>query len=147
MNNKPRDHHFVPVFYLKQWASSTTGKVIEYSVKHGNFVAKPVGPKSTGFETDLYAFPELPPDIAQHVEEQFLAKADNEAALALQRFVSWDHSPWSGEMRVAWARFIMHLILRHPDAVAEMRAASKMAWDERDPETQRRYEEIRKPDD
>jgi hypothetical protein len=73
MDNKPRDHHFIPVFYLKQWASSTTNKVIEYSIKHCNFIAKPVGPKKTGYQTDLYSFPELPPDTAQHIEDVFFA--------------------------------------------------------------------------
>ncbi len=71
ISNKPRDHHFIPVFYLKQWCGPDK-KLIEYTVKHGNFIAKPVGPKGTGFQTDLYAFPELPPDIAQHMEDVFL---------------------------------------------------------------------------
>src|SRR3979490_2304584 len=60
-NNKPRDHHYVPVFYLKQWCGPNN-KLIEFTVKHGNFIAKPVGPKGTVFQTDLYAFPELPSD-------------------------------------------------------------------------------------
>ena len=28
--NAPRDHHFIPAFYLKQWAGPD-GKVIEYA--------------------------------------------------------------------------------------------------------------------
>jgi hypothetical protein len=59
-NNKPRDHHCIPVFYLKQWRGQNK-KLIEYTVKHGKLIARPVGAKGTGFQTDLYAFPELPP--------------------------------------------------------------------------------------
>lgn len=148
MNNNPRDHHFIPVFYLKQWASSATKKVIEYSIKHGNLVAKAVGPKKTGFQIDLYSFPELPPDIAQHMEDVFLRKSDNEAALALQRIIGWDKSEWPSNMILAWSRCVMHLLLRHPDAIAEMRVAAKAIWDASGEEPQRRYEEeVRKPGD
>jgi hypothetical protein len=31
-NNKPRDHHYVPVFYLKQWCGPNN-KLIEFAVK------------------------------------------------------------------------------------------------------------------
>jgi Protein of unknown function (DUF4238) len=148
MDNKPRDHHFVPVFYLKQWASSSTNKVIEYSIKHGKFLAKPVGPKGTGYQTDLYSFPELPPNISQHIEDVFLRHSDNEAARALQRILAWDKSEWPPNMIQAWARCVMHLLLRHPDAIAEMRVAAKQIWEGTGEEAQRRYEqEIQKPGD
>jgi Protein of unknown function (DUF4238) len=55
----PRDHHFIPVFFLKQWVAEN-GKLVEYTIKHDKLIAKPVGPRSTGFEIDLYAFDELP---------------------------------------------------------------------------------------
>ena len=146
MNNKPNDHHFVPVFYLKQWVSSATKKIIEYSIKHGKFIVKPVGPKGTGFQSGLYSFPELPPELAQHMEDVFLRHSDNNAALALHRILAWDKSAWPPEMIQAWARCIMHLLLRHPDAIAEMRVAAKAIWQSTGVEAQRRYEaEIKQP--
>ena len=48
----PRDHHFIPVFFFKKWAGAN-GKVVEYSIKYGKLIAKPVGPRSTGYEFDL----------------------------------------------------------------------------------------------
>jgi hypothetical protein len=48
----PRDHHFIPTFYLKQW-TDPNGKLIEYTIKRGNLIAKPVGPRATGYETDV----------------------------------------------------------------------------------------------
>jgi hypothetical protein len=54
----PRDHHFIPAFYLRQWCDHTV-KLIEYTIKHGKLISKPVGPNATGYEFDLYAFPEL----------------------------------------------------------------------------------------
>jgi Protein of unknown function (DUF4238) len=148
MDNKPRDHHFIPVFYLKQWASSSTKKVIEYRKPRDNFVSKPVGPRKTGFQTDLYSFPELPPEIAQHIEEVFLQHSDNYAALAHQRILTWDKSAWPAEMIQAWARCIMHMLLRHPDVVAEMRVAAAAIWQAAGGESQRIYDqEVRKPGD
>ncbi len=78
----PHDHHFVPVFYLKQWA--TDGKLIEYSIKHGKFLSKPVGPRGTGFERDLYTFPGLPEEIASFLESVFLQRNDHGASQALK---------------------------------------------------------------
>jgi hypothetical protein len=148
MNNKPRDHHFIPVFYLKQWASSSTKKIFEYSQPHGKFVPKPVGPDSTGFQRDLYAFPELPPDVAQHIEDVFLRDADDKASRAHQRILAWDKSPWEPEMMKAWVRCIMHMHLRHPDVIGEMRVAAAAIWQASGGESQRIYEQdIRKPDD
>ncbi len=129
MNNKPRHHHFIPVFYLKQWTASSTRKVIEYSQPYGKFIPKPVSPDYTGFQRDLYSFPELPPDIAQHIEDVFLRHSDNKAALAHQRILAWDKSPWPPDMMEAWARCIMHMLLRHPDVIVEMRAAASTIWE------------------
>ena len=77
----PRKHHFIPVFYLKQWA--TGGKLIEYAKKRGRFIWKSVGLDATGFQRDLYSFPELPSPDAQHIEKVFLNYADQKAAHAL----------------------------------------------------------------
>ncbi|WP_084801223.1 DUF4238 domain-containing protein [Bradyrhizobium sp. Tv2a-2] len=78
----PRDHHFIRAFYLKQWANPS-GKLIVYARKGGKVIAKPVGPRATGFERDLYAFPELPPDRAQFMEQIFFNYADQKASEAL----------------------------------------------------------------
>jgi hypothetical protein len=36
----PRDHHFIPVFYLKQWVGSS-GKLIEYSINTASSFPNP----------------------------------------------------------------------------------------------------------
>jgi hypothetical protein len=40
-------------------------------------------PCSTGYERDLYGFPELPHDAAQHLEQEFFAYADQKASDSL----------------------------------------------------------------
>lgn len=144
--SQPRNHHFLPVFYLEQWAVSG-GKLVEYSIKNKKLISKPVGPAATGFQRDLYAFSDLPPDQAQHIERVFFDYADRVASQALQKHLASDKRPWSSELRSAWSRFVIGLHLRHPDAIAELRAASKASWDQNHDESQRAYEELRKPDD
>ena len=66
----PHDHHFIPAFYLTQWAV-TDDELVEYCIKHHKLIAKPVGPRATGYVRDLYAFPEFPPEHhAQHLEAE-----------------------------------------------------------------------------
>jgi hypothetical protein len=66
----PRDHHFIPVFYLSQWTGSGD-KLVEYTIKRDKLIPKSVGPKSTGYEIDLYKFPDLPPASSQYLEQVF----------------------------------------------------------------------------
>jgi hypothetical protein len=49
---------FHPRLYLRQWCNRA-GKLVEYTIKHDKLIAKVVGPNATGFEFDLYAFPEM----------------------------------------------------------------------------------------
>ena len=54
--NAPIDYHFIPAFFLAQWADGT-GKLVEYTVKHDKVIAKRVGPRATGYDQHLYSFP------------------------------------------------------------------------------------------
>jgi hypothetical protein len=143
----PRKHHFIPVCYLQHWCSSKDGKLYEFAIKHGKFVSKRVGPRRAGFEEHLYSFPELPADAAQHLESSFLQLVDSDAAIALRRHLTMTADPWPPKLRSAWSRFLMSLLMRHPDVMSEFRAATKSLWSKGRDETQRNYEKIRKPED
>jgi hypothetical protein len=144
--NIPRDHHFIPAFYLKQWADPH-GKLIEYTRKGGKLIPKPVGPHSTGYERDLYAFPELPPDAAQFMEQVFFAYADQKASDALDNHLGIVSFPWTAELVSAWSRFVIAIHLRHPDAMPELRAAATSIWDASGVDCQARCDATRKPTD
>lgn len=144
--NIPRDHHFIPAFYLKQWASPD-GKLIEYTRKGGRLISKSVGPRSTGYERDLYAFPELPPEAAQFMEQVFLAYADQKASDALDNHLGLASWPWTGELVSAWSRFVIAIHLRHPDAMPELRAAASSIWQASGADSQASYEVMRRPTD
>ena len=142
----PRDHHFIPAFYLKQWAGPD-GKLIEYTRKGGKVIAKPIGPRSTGYERDLYAFPELPADAAQFMEQVFFAYADQKASDALDNHLGIASLPRTSELVSAWSRFVIAIHLRHPDAMPELRDAATSIWGASGADYQARYEAIRKPTD
>jgi hypothetical protein len=142
----PRDHHFIPAFYLSQWCGPTQ-KLIEYTIKHGKLIPKPVGPDATGFEFDLYAFPELPPHQSQFIEQKFFDYADRTASAALKLYLTNKAAASTPELISAWSRFVIALHLRHPDAMPELRAAAQALWDGSGKASQREYERIRKPED
>jgi hypothetical protein len=81
--NAPLDHHFIPAFFLAQWTDAN-GKLIEYTKRAGKVIAKPVGPRATGFERELYSFPELPADAAQFIEQNM----QSELPPTLSKFIS-----------------------------------------------------------
>jgi hypothetical protein len=141
----PRDHHFIPQFYLKQWCIN--GKIVEYSIKNTKLIAKRVGTKGTGFQADLYSFPELPPVQAQHIEKVFLQYLDDTASRALNLHLTSNRKGWTPELINGWSRFMLGLHTRHPDAMKEFRAALKAIWVKSGPPSQQEYELTKKTTD
>ena len=147
MMSNPHKHHFIPAFYLRRWYGSDK-KLVEYTIKHGRLIPKPVSADATGFERDLYEIPELPLDLSQFMEQRFFEYADRTASQALEMLV--DGIPqhfWSSEMLSAWARFLIGVSARHPDTLPEIRAAVKLLWETSGEQSQRIYEETRRPED
>jgi hypothetical protein len=144
--NIPRHHHFIPAFYLRQWCDHT-GKLIEYTIKHGKLIPKPVGPGATGYEFDLYAFPELPLDQSQFIEQKFFDYADRTAADALKLHLAGNAAGWTPELISAWSRFVNALHLRHPDTMPELRAGAQALWEGSGKASQTQYELIKQPGD
>jgi hypothetical protein len=144
----PHRHHFIPAFYLRAWAG-TNAKLVEYTRKNGNLIAKPVGADATGYEVDLYAFLELPEDLAQMIEQKFFDYADRKAAEAHRLHLARDYriEQWDAELVSGWSRFVVDLMLRHPDAMPELRDAAKAIWEGSADTAQRQYETFRLPED
>ncbi|MGZ9111819.1 MAG: DUF4238 domain-containing protein [Rhodoplanes sp.] len=145
--SSPRDHHFIPIFYLKKW-SGPDGKLIQYSRPYpGKFSAKAVGPRATGFEHDLYAFPDLPAELAQFLEMNFLARTDELASMVHAKLLAGNAAPWTPETRSAWSRFVINFLIRHPHPFAEIRAVAHDSWLKPDNITQQEYEKLKHPGD
>lgn len=112
------DHHYVPQFYLREWAGDE-GKVWRYRREpSGSVSEKPVAPRGTAYEPDLYAVVdagEIRPPYNPHViEREFFGKIDNDAAPVLRKLVESDAPALDDTERTAWALFMNSLIERGP---------------------------------
>jgi hypothetical protein len=118
--SEPDKHHYLPVFYLKQWAN-TEGRVVRYYRAHREVVADLIAPKNTGYERGLYRLAGYPVDQSNAIEKTFMAPlVDNQAALALHVLIERDLTKLTVELRQAWTRFVMSLHVRHPARVEQI---------------------------
>lgn len=123
--NEPIDHHYVPVFYLSRWEGAD-GCICRFSRPYGDEVkAKRVVPKGTAFEPRLYETRGLPPDQAQTMERDFMAKLDSDAAeaLALMEEKEWTSTLWNN-----WSRFLVTQMLRTPRDIAQLKSSVGQEW-------------------
>jgi hypothetical protein len=82
------------------------------------------------------------------MEQKFFDYADRTASQALGMLLD-EHpkSLWSSEMLSAWARFLVGIHTRHPDAIPELKAYARAVLASRPEESQQMYEGIREPGD
>jgi hypothetical protein len=144
----PEKHHYLPVFYLKQWAA-LDGRLIRFYRPHREVVAHPIAPKNTGYEHRLYSLEGYSPEQRNVIERNFMApEVDHPAAAALRIFL--ERRPASEltlPMKQAWTRFLMSLHVRNPARVEQITLQAAEALREtlsKDPEE---YDAVRKPDD
>jgi hypothetical protein len=142
----PRKHHFIPAFYLKQWAAPD-GKLIEWSKPFE--VVRPIRrhPNATAFQNGLYTFSDLLPKARQLFEQAFLQSTDDLASQALTRIMNGQMHTLDNLRKSGWTRFLMTLRFRHPDVVPEIRDAIAVLWADHDRFTKKQYELARSPDD
>lgn len=121
---KEPKHHYIPCFYLQQWANKQS-RLIEYSRqgKHNFVRARPTSPKGTGYVRGLNLIPGAPPEVAAFVEVKFMRAVDDWAARALVAFLDSNKEP-SLKERVGWSRFLYSLILRTPEYIERIRQKS-----------------------
>lgn len=122
----PQKHHYIPAFYLKQWAGEDGLICTMRKVPRGLSVLRK-SPKATGFKRNLYSIDNVASEQAQLFESVFLKLTDNDAHTALTKLLH-DNTGWSRRFRSAWARFIMSLIFRNPEAVAVIRDHIVLMW-------------------
>jgi hypothetical protein len=114
----PRKHHYIPAFYLRQWA--TSGFLCEMRKIREKVVVHSKSPDGTGWKKDLYKIEGVAPGISQHFERAFMHMVDTEAAQAMRSFIAGTMDVPVNE-RNAWIRFLLSLLFRNPEAVAELR--------------------------
>jgi hypothetical protein len=143
--NDPRKHHYIPAFYLRQWAKN--GFLCEMRKVHGKVVVHRKAPDGTGWMKDLYKIDGVPAEVAQHMERVFLHMVDTEAADALHRLKRAPPGSWPVKERDAWIRFILSLIFRNPESINIIKLHLRAIWDESLASLREEYDEQRQADD
>lgn len=112
---RPEKHHFLPVFYLKQWANPD-GKIVEFRKPYGPIVRpRRLHPEATGWVKRLYLAEKVHNEPAQDFETTFFSPVDSSAADALRNMLAeGTASTLTVKQRSAWANFVTSLLLRMP---------------------------------
>jgi hypothetical protein len=141
----PSKHHYIPAFYLRQWA--TNGFLCEMRKVQGKLAVHSKAPDGTGYQKDLYKIDGVGADIAQHFERRFMHMVDTEAATAMRKIPAGHRETWSVKERDAWVRFILSLLFRNPEAVALFKQQLKKIWGEGAASLRENYHAHRQPND
>ncbi len=123
-----KKHHFLPVFYLKQWAGADH-RLVEFKRPYAATV-KPrrTHPQGTGWIDKLYALEGVAGEAAVEFETQFLSPVDSRAAEALAVMRGETPDDFTPEQRMAWASFICSLLARMPDDIAKLKKYVRSDW-------------------
>lgn len=116
-DSEKQQQHTIPEFLLKQW-QGVDGKVQCFGVVAGRFIASRQFVASIASHENLISVEELGRE-RHFVENLIYSPIDNNAALVHQKLLQTIPSPLSEEDCKVWAQFILSLILRYPDSVAE----------------------------
>jgi Protein of unknown function (DUF4238) len=69
--NQPINHHYLPVFYLKQWCGAD-GKVARYYRPYRDVVASARIPENTGYEPNLNTLEGFPTELRASIETHYM---------------------------------------------------------------------------
>jgi len=120
-------HHYIPAMYLRQW-SGLDGQLCEHKRIASKIAVHRTWPEGTGYKPDLYRINGVPDELAQEVETQYMKMLDTRAADALKKLVRGEGNSLKSTERAAWARFLVSLIFRNPEAVQTINTHMTEMW-------------------
>jgi len=145
--SEPERHHFLPKFYLSRWGNRDR-RIETYSRQRDQVQIKSYAPREIGNERGLYSLEGAPANKRNSIEKEFMGPVvDDPAARAMRLMLREDEGEFTLDMRMAWTRFLMSLLVRLPPLLAKIEAdgnAALIAEMERAPEE---YEALRRPGD
>jgi hypothetical protein len=115
---KEPNHHYIPEFYLQEWADERTRLLVEFCRRYKDIVAaRSTAPAGTGYEPGLYKDREAKQGEEYVIETKLMWEIDHWASKALQQYKTLGSLPGALESREAlgWCRFLYSLIVRNPD--------------------------------
>jgi hypothetical protein len=145
--SKEGRHHYIPVFYLKQWARDSKKQLCEFSKPYDRVKPRRTHPDGTGYVDGLNTVEGLPPAEARFLEDVFFRMADDTAAQALQILLT--PPPWNFTTKIksGWSRFIMSVMVRNPESMQKYKEVAAAIFREALPRIEAAYAKDRKPND
>jgi hypothetical protein len=114
-------HHYIPVFYLKEW-TRPGGRLTEFSRPAGsNVVPRNTSPTGTGYVRGLYRLEHMSGDAAEAFERLFFSMVDNLAKDSLDILLRRRMVPFNDRSRSAWTRFVLGMLFRNPERISATR--------------------------
>jgi hypothetical protein len=144
--NHPSKHHYIPVFYLRQWTRNGVLCAMR-KVHGGKVIAQLKAPNGTGYLKDLYKIEGVPQDVAQHMELKFMSMVDGDASKALTLLKNGVTDAWPVRERDGWVRFILSLLFRNPESVNVIKLHFRAVWEEGIATLRAEYAGTRSPND
>lgn len=117
--NRADAHHYIPKFYTKRW--TTGGQLAIYELTENGLYVREGAPKSTGYLSKLYSMKSVPSEEAEDIEKEFFAPADTLAEKAMHALGN-GRTIYNDNLREAWAKYIVGLLVRCPEDLELMRA-------------------------
>lgn len=85
-------------------------------------------PRRTGMVRDLYRVEGVAEENSQDLEIKFMSPLDNGGAVVLERLIAG--MPLDTEQRLAWARYLLSMLYRHPVGVETIKTHVAEMWRE-----------------
>ena len=145
--SEPDRHHYVPIFYLKQWAAND-GRIVRFNRPHQRVEADWTVPKRTGYEPGLYRLDGYAAEQANAIEKHFMSPiVDDQAAPALRALLGGQLANLDPHLRQSWTRFVMSLVARNPQRVERVSRDAAKSLRASLLENPQEYDSVRTPDD
>lgn len=137
----PRDHHYIPQFYQRQWAGAD-GRVERYTrVPTGQIHCKRDHPAAVGYQPDLYRHPDQGMEEweAQQLEWAIFGRIDGAGAKALAALLAGRAALRDDKTRMDWALFMRSMLMRTPSQMEGALSALGAIWRRPDKPSQDHY--------
>lgn len=125
-----KEHHFVPEFYLRAWASpdeSQSARLTCFKWILGQLKSDRISPKGAASERFLYSRHSAAPDQRQSVEREFFgARIDDPAAPAIAKMIRGGETLSDAEA-TAFARYLLAQRYRTPGYIKHLRSEAALA--------------------
>jgi len=120
------NHHFAPVFLLKQWETQPDEKLSCFFRINGRIVHQRYKAKSVAKEAGLYSLEGVSESERNKIERDFMGPIiDEPAADAHRAILTVGVRGLTDDQKLAWARFLVSLMVRTPDMVESLRTKGR----------------------